>query len=84
MFLTIKQLAEKLRADGESLTGVERQIRCWVRDTEIPCHQGKRRGKLRFFWPEVDAWLKQRKALPTPRATVYPLRAQSKPREVIS
>ncbi|MFN7929327.1 MAG: hypothetical protein U0Y68_15550 [Blastocatellia bacterium] len=64
MFLTIKQLAEKLCTQGESLAGVEQQIHCWVRDTDIACHQAKRRGKLRFFWPEVDRWLKQRKKLP--------------------
>ncbi len=82
MILTITELAEKLRTKNEAQATVVRRIRLWVKQTDIPCLQSRKGGKLRFFWPEVNAWLKRRNALPTPSATVYAFPAQSKPKEV--
>jgi hypothetical protein len=59
-FLTIEQLAERLKTGDESTSSVVREIRQWkAAHSDFPYYQGKNRGKLRFVFSEVVEWLRR-------------------------
>lgn len=66
-FLTIEQLAERLKTGDESTSSVVREIRQWkAAHPEFPYYQGKNRGKLRFVFSEVVEWLRRGSVAETP------------------
>lgn len=64
-FLTIEQLAEKLRTPDERLGTVIRRIRLYKKAGLIPYHQIVKGGVLRFRFSEVCEALEKHVALET-------------------
>ena len=58
-FLTIRQLAEQLRAPNERLETVIRRIRLYKQANLIPYHQTVKGGVIRFRLGEVTAAFKK-------------------------
>ena len=67
-FLTISQLAEKLRAPDERLETVVRRLRLYKQAGLIPYHQVVKGGAVRFRLSEVCEALKKQVALGQPAA----------------
>jgi hypothetical protein len=61
-FLTIMQLAERLRTPDERLETVIRRIRLYKKAKVIPYHQTVKGGVLRFRLSEVTEALKKQLA----------------------
>lgn len=71
-FLTIEQLAERLKTGDESTQAVVREIREWKQaNPDFPYYQGRPRGKMRFVFTEVVEWLRRRSVAASARQ-VYP------------
>lgn len=79
-FLTIEQLADQLRAEGETTEQLVQCIRRWkAANPDFPYYQGRPGGKMRFVFGEVVDWLRRQTvaakptelyALPNPRPVV--------------
>lgn len=64
-FLTISQLAEKLRAPDEQLKTIVRRLRQYKQAGLIPYHQMMKGGVLRFRLSEVCEAIQKQVAPPT-------------------
>lgn len=69
-FINIRQLADRLKIDGERQMTVVTRIQRWKKYRMegrpgfegFPFHQMVENGVLRFRWVEVEHWLQERQA----------------------